>query len=100
MTCVRYVTGPTCKGARTWKGFIDQGRPLPYDDVEQMPTTGCVEYLRAMGETVSRANARDTSTLRQMLQSALSLRHSIGPGQTWTPRLEKQKQKQKRKRAN
>ena len=96
MTSVRCVT---VSGARKWKTRVGQGLPLQYDAVEQMPATGCVEYLRAMGETVSRIAASDTDQLRQLLKRALGVRHGVGPGGTWTPdtgatRLGKQQQKE------
>jgi len=100
MTSVRCVT---VSGARKWKTLVGQGLPLQYDAVEQMPATGCAEYLRAMGETVSRKQASDTDQLRQLLKRALGVRHGVGPGGTWTPDtgatpLGKQQKKQKKEK--
>lgn len=100
VTCILCVTGPDHSGARRWKTRIDQGHPLQYDEVEQMSGTGCVEYLRAMGETVSRRQERNSvSSLRHMLMSALSQHYGIGAGQTWRPDATmRNKQQQKRRR--
>ena len=82
------------EGGRTWKRRVNQGLPLQYDAVEQLGRNRCFEYLRALGEKVTREQWRCTQTLRNMLRAALSAQHGVGPGHSWSPQASTKKQKQ------